>query len=103
MGGARRRLRHRHHGHRHPLYAVVTREYFGERAIGTAYGSIFFNSCIGMGLGSHAGGIIHDLVGSYVWLFLGSGMMATGAILVGASLRAPRPRLDTRDAVAFLR
>ena len=73
-----------------PLYAVVTREYFGEHAIGTAYGSIFFISCIGMGLGSYAGGIIHDLFGSYLWLFLGSGMMATAAILLGASLQAPR-------------
>ena len=74
-----------------PLYAVVTREYFGERAIGTAYGSIFFISCIGMGLGSYAGGIIHDFLGSYLWLFLGSGMAATMAILIGGSLRPPRP------------
>lgn len=76
-----------------PLYAVVTREYFGEHAIGTAYGSIFFISCIGMGLGSYAGGIIHDLFGSYLWLFLGSGMMATAAILLGASLQAPRAEI----------
>ena len=33
-----------------PLYAVVTREYFGERILGTAYGGVFFISCIGMGL-----------------------------------------------------
>ena len=46
-----------------PLYAVVTREYFGERAMGTAYGGVFFISCIGMGLGSYAGGVIHDLLG----------------------------------------
>lgn len=74
-----------------PLYAVVTREYFGERAIGTAYGSVFLISCIGMGLGSYAGGIIiHDLLGSYLWLFLGSGAVATMAIVLAVSLRAPR-------------
>jgi MFS family permease len=32
-----------------PLYPVVTREYFGERVMGTAYGAVFFISCIGMG------------------------------------------------------
>jgi MFS family permease len=73
-----------------PLYAVVTREYFGDRAIGTAYGSIFFISCVGMGLGSYAGGIIHDLLGSYLWLFLGSGAIATMAIVLAVTLRPPR-------------
>ena len=43
-----------------PLYAVITREYFGEAIMGMAYGWVFFISCIGMGLGSFAGGAIHD-------------------------------------------
>jgi MFS family permease len=76
-----------------PLYAVVTREYFGERAIGTAYGGVFFISSLGMGLGSYAGGIIHDLLGSYLWLFVGSGTIATMAIVLAVSLRPPRPLL----------
>ena len=73
-----------------PLYAVLTREYFGERAVGTAYGGVFFISSLGMGLGSYAGGIIHDLLGSYLWLFLGSGAIATMAIVLAISLRPPR-------------
>ena len=32
-----------------PLYALVTREYFGEQALGTAFGAVFFISCIGHG------------------------------------------------------
>ena len=76
-----------------PLYAVVIREYFGERAIGTAYGGVFFISCMGMGLGSYAGGIIHDLLGSYLWLFLGSGAIGTMAIVLALTLRRPRPGL----------
>lgn len=76
-----------------PLYAVVTREYFGERAIGTAYGAVFFISSIGMGVGSYAGGVIHDLLGTYLWLFLGSGAVATAAIVLAASLRPPRAAL----------
>ena len=72
-----------------PLYAVVTREYFGERVLGTAYGGVFFISCIGMGLGSYAGGAIHDLLGSYQWLFLGSFAIGAMAIVLGVTLRAP--------------
>ena len=56
-----------------------------------------------MGLGSYAGGIIHDLLGSYLWLFLGSGMLATMAILLGASLRPPRAAIGHVMPVAFLR
>jgi MFS family permease len=82
-----------------PLYPVVTREYFGERVLGTAYGTVFFISCIGMGLGSYAGGAIHDALGSYQWLFLGSFGIGAMAVLLGLSLRPPagaaaaRPRL----------
>jgi len=76
-----------------PLYAVVTRAYFGERAMGTAYGGVFFISSLGMGLGSYAGGIIHDVLGSYLWLFIGSGAIATMAIVLGISLRPPRGAL----------
>ncbi len=73
-----------------PLYAVVTREYFGERILGTAYGGVFFISCIGMGLGSFAGGVIHDLLGTYQWLFLGSFTIGMMAIVLGVTLKAPR-------------
>jgi MFS family permease len=73
-----------------PLYAVVTREFFGDRAVGTAYGGVFLISCIGMGVGSYAGGVVHDLFGSYLWLFLGSGAVATMAILLAFTLRPPR-------------
>ena len=72
-----------------PLYAVVTREYFGERILGTAYGGVFFISCIGMGLGSFAGGVIHDLLGTYQWLFLGSFTIGMMAIVLGVTLKAP--------------
>jgi len=72
-----------------PLYALVTREYFGERVLGTAYGGVFFISCIGMGLGSYAGGAIHDLLGTYQWLFLGSFAIGMMAIVLGLTLRSP--------------
>jgi MFS family permease len=72
-----------------PLYALVTREYFGERVLGTAYGIVFSISCIGMGLGSWAGGVIHDALGSYQWLFLGSMAVGGMAVILALTLRRP--------------
>jgi MFS family permease len=72
-----------------PLYALVTREYFGEKVMGTAYGVVFFVSCIGMGLGSYAGGVIHDALGSYQWLFLGSLLVGGMAVVLATTLRPP--------------
>src|SRR5262249_57982506 len=52
-----------------PMYALLTREYFGARAMGTAYGTIFMLQAIGMGLGAYGGGWFHDHLGTYAWLF----------------------------------
>ena len=81
-----------------PLYAVITREYFGERGVGTAYGFIFFISCIGMGLGSYAGGAIHDTLGTYAWLFVASGLIGGMAFVLATSLRAPAGVIGRLDA-----
>jgi MFS family permease len=86
-----------------PLYPLLTREYFGERVMGTVYGAVFMISCVGMGLGSWAGGAIHDTLGSYRWLFLGSFAIGGVAAFLGLSLRPPRRLrvpLVFRDAAA---
>jgi MFS family permease len=82
-----------------PLYALVTREYFGERVMGTAYGAIFFISCIGMGLGSYAGGVIHDTLGTYQALFLGSFVVGLMAVVLGVTLRPPAPAAVSRPSL----
>ncbi|MBI2154844.1 MAG: MFS transporter [Candidatus Rokubacteria bacterium] len=74
-----------------PLYALLTREYFGERLMGTAYGGVFFISSIGMGVGSYAGGYIFDLLGSYRWLYLGSFTVGLAAVLLALTSRRPGP------------
>ena len=74
-----------------PLYALVTREYFGERIMGTAYGGVFLISTLGMGLGSWAGGYIHDALGTYAWLYLGSAAVGAMAVVLAFTFRAPRP------------
>jgi MFS family permease len=73
-----------------PVYALVAREFFGERVIGTTFGGIFFISCIGMGLGSYGGGVIFDHLGSYWTMHLASTAVGATAILTALGLRAPR-------------
>jgi MFS family permease len=73
-----------------PLYALVTREYFGEKVMGTAYGGVFLVSTLGMGLGSFAGGFIFDHLGSYAWLFIGSALIGAVGGLLAISFRPPR-------------
>ena len=73
-----------------PLYALVTREYFGEKVMGTAYGAVFLVSTLGMGLGSFAGGWIHDALGTYVWLFIVSTAVGGGATALALAFRPRR-------------
>ena len=81
-----------------PLYALVTREYFGEKVMGAAYGAVFLISTLGMGLGSYAGGWLYDRLGSYWWLY--SGSFLVGALAVTLALTFRPPRALTLDAVA---
>jgi MFS family permease len=70
-----------------PLYALVTREYFGEKVMGAAYGGVFLVSTLGMGIGSLAGGLLFDRLGSYAWLFLTSAAIGVGAALLALTFR----------------
>ncbi|HEY3098838.1 MAG TPA: MFS transporter [Methylomirabilota bacterium] len=81
-----------------PLYALVTREYFGEKVMGTAYGAVFLISTLGMGVGSFAGGAIYDRLGAYTWLFLGSA--AIGAMAIVLAFTFGRPRIGLQLAAS---
>jgi predicted MFS family arabinose efflux permease len=72
-----------------PLYALVTREYFGEKVMGTAYGAVFLISSVGMGIGSLAGGVIYDRLGAYAWLYVGSALVAFMAVVLAFTFRRP--------------
>ncbi len=71
-----------------PMYALLTREYFGARAMGTAYGAIFMLQAIGMGLGAFGGGWLYDHLGTYWWLFASATAAAAVAILFALPLRS---------------
>ena len=72
-----------------PLYALVAREFFGERVVGTTFGAIFLISCIGMGLGAYGGGILYDHLGTYWTLHLASTLVGAAAVAVALMLRGP--------------
>jgi MFS family permease len=72
-----------------PLYAILTRQYFGERVMGTMYGAVFGISSVGMGIGSYLGGVFFDQSGSYTKLYVVSFLLGVSAIVLGAVLRPP--------------
>jgi MFS family permease len=73
-----------------PLYALLVRQYFGEKVMGTAYGAVFLISTLGMGLGSFAGGFIYDHLGNYGWLFVSSFLIGGAGALLALMFRPPR-------------
>ena len=74
-----------------PLYAVLAREYFGPRIIGTVFGAATMASSIGMAFGPLAGGWVFDTFGQYSWLYIGSFGVALGAVAVALTF-PPLPR-----------
>jgi MFS family permease len=73
-----------------PLYAVIAREYFPIRIMGTVFGAASMVSCLGMGLGPALGGWVFDHFGAYDWLYIGSFAVGLGAAAI-ALLFPPFP------------
>src|SRR5690606_41449808 len=70
-----------------PLYAVLARDYFGARIMGTVFGAATMLSALGMSFGPLAGGMAFDAFGSYSWMFIGSAIVGLGA--AGMALAFP--------------
>jgi MFS family permease len=73
-----------------PLYAILVREYFGARIMGTIFGAVGSVSTLGMALGPWLGGRLYDASGSYFWLFIGSCAIGLGAVAIATTFRPPR-------------
>jgi MFS family permease len=73
-----------------PLYAILVREYFGERIMGAAFGAVSVAATLGMALGPWLGGALFDAVGSYAWMFIGSAAIGVGAVAIALTFRPPR-------------
>ena len=75
-----------------PLYAVLAREYFGQRVMGAVFGAATMASSIGMALGPLAGGWVFDRFGVYDWMFIGSAAVGAGRSWSRSRSRRFRPR-----------
>jgi MFS family permease len=73
-----------------PLYAVLARENFPLRMMGTVIGGTAMAGSLGMATGPLAGGLIYDTFASYAWLYIGSWIMGLGAFLIMMTFR-PMP------------
>jgi len=73
-----------------PLYAILVREYFGARIMGTMFGAVNMASTLGMAIGPWAGGWLYDAYGSYFWLYIGSFGIGLGAVAIALTFRPPR-------------
>lgn len=81
-----------------PLYAVLARENFPLRMMGTIIGGTSMAGSLGMATGPILGGWIFDTTGDYGWLYIACFGMGLGAVLIALLFR-PFPRLP-QGAVA---
>ncbi|WP_077963802.1 MFS transporter [Ensifer adhaerens] len=82
-----------------PLYAVLARENFPLRMMGTVIGGTAMAGSLGMATGPVAGGLIYDAMASYTWLYVGSWGIGLGAFLIALTFR-PAPRYQPAVAAA---
>jgi MFS family permease len=78
-----------------PLYAVLVREFFGARIMGTVFGAVSAFASLGMALGPWAGGYVFDTFHGYTWLHAGS--FAIGLAAVAVALSFPSTRRQSLD------
>ena len=82
-----------------PLYAVLARENFPLRMMGTVIGGTAMAGSLGMATGPLAGGMIFDAFGSYGWLYVGAWGIGIGAFLIAMTFK-PFPKAQPALAAA---
>lgn len=82
-----------------PLYAVLARENFPLRMMGTVIGGTAMAGSLGMATGPLLGGVIYDALGQYGWLYVGSWAMGIGAFLIALTFR-PKPPAEPAPVAA---
>jgi MFS family permease len=73
-----------------PLYAVLVRDSFGPRIMGTMFGAVTMFASLGMALGPGAGGFVFDTWGNYSRLYIGSFVIGLCAVAVALIFRPAR-------------
>jgi MFS family permease len=82
-----------------PLYAVLARENFPQRMMGTVIGGTAMAGSLGMATGPVAGGLIYDTFATYSWLYIGAWGIGIGAFLIAMTFR-PFPKAQPALAQA---
>lgn len=82
-----------------PLYAVIIRENFPLRMMGTIIGGTAMAGSLGMSIGPLLGGMIYDRFDSYALMYVGSWGMGLAAVLILMTFR-PFPGGQTQLAAA---
>ncbi|YBV94712.1 MFS transporter (plasmid) [Phyllobacteriaceae bacterium JZ32] len=82
-----------------PLYAVLARENFPLRMMGTVIGGTAMAGSLGMATGPLAGGFIYDTFATYSWLYIGSWGIGIGAFLIATTFK-PFPKAAPVPAAA---
>jgi MFS family permease len=82
-----------------PLYAVLARENFPLRMMGTVIGGTAMAGSLGMAIGPLAGGLIYDAFDSYAWLYIGAWGIGIGAFLIAMTFK-PFPKEQPALAAA---
>jgi len=72
-----------------PLYASLARDYFGQHIMGTVFGAATMLSSLGMSLGPVGGGWVFDNFHNYAWLYIASGLVAAGAVMLALMFHKP--------------
>jgi MFS family permease len=74
-----------------PLYAVIARENFPLKMMGTVIGGTVMAGGLGMATGPVIGGMIYDTYATYSWLFIFAFGMGIGSVLIALTFK-PFPR-----------
>ncbi len=83
-----------------PLYAILVREHFPARIMGSVFGIVAMMAALGMALGPPMGGWLFDRFGGYGWLYVASSAIGVAAALIAMTVRPHRPRLMMLAAAA---
>ena len=75
-----------------PLYAILVRQYFGDKIMGTMFGAVSMVASLGMALGPWAGGMVYDTFHGYGWLYIGAASVGLAAVAIAIAFPSAAPR-----------
>ena len=82
-----------------PLYAVIARENFPPKMMGTVIGGTAMAGSFGMATGPLFGGLLYDSFATYSWLYVASWGMGLGAFVIALTFK-PFPKAQMAAVAA---